>query len=86
MMTAMCAARNIMGAKHDLWAINTEAEYHEEKQEKPATAAEVEPRRPAYAEPSLISKSSPLREAGNGSLPGEAMAAKAAAQGGLSSP
>ena len=31
MMTALCAARNIMGANHDLWAINTEAEYHEEK-------------------------------------------------------
>ena len=55
MMTAMCAARNIMGADYDLWAINTEAEYHEEKQEKPATVAQVEPRRPAYAEPPRVS-------------------------------
>lgn len=35
MMTALGAARNIMGAHHDLWAINTEPEYHEEKQEIP---------------------------------------------------
>jgi protoporphyrinogen oxidase len=54
MMTAMCAARNILGAKHDLWAINTEAEYHEEKLEGPATVAKSEPKRPAYAEPSLV--------------------------------
>jgi len=49
MMTALCAARNIMGEHHDLWAINTEAEYHEEKQE-----ASREPRQPAYAEPPRI--------------------------------
>jgi protoporphyrinogen oxidase len=30
MMTALCAARNICGANHDLWAINTEPDYHEE--------------------------------------------------------
>lgn len=33
MMTAMRAAENVLGAKHDLWAINTEAEYHEERRE-----------------------------------------------------
>jgi protoporphyrinogen oxidase len=56
MMTALCAARNIMGAKHDLWAINTEPEYHEEKkEEKPRDSNDPELRRPAYAEPSLIS-------------------------------
>jgi len=86
MMTATCAARNILGANYDLWAINTEAEYHEEKQEKPVTLSEVELRRPAYAEPSLISKSSHAREGGNGTAPGEANAAKAPAQGGLSTP
>jgi hypothetical protein len=32
MMTAMCAARNIMGANYDLWAINSEPDFHEEKQ------------------------------------------------------
>jgi protoporphyrinogen oxidase len=51
MMTALCAARNILGAKHDLWAINTEPDYHEEKREE---AAE-EPKRPAYAEPPRVS-------------------------------
>jgi protoporphyrinogen oxidase len=54
MMTALCAARNIMGANHDLWAINTEPEYHEEKQETPRDSNDRELKRPAYAEPSLI--------------------------------
>jgi protoporphyrinogen oxidase len=54
MMTAMCAARNIMGAKYDLWAINTEAEYHEEEREKSPAPARIDARRPAYAEPSLV--------------------------------
>jgi len=31
MMTALGAARNILGAHHDLWAINTEPDYQEEK-------------------------------------------------------
>jgi protoporphyrinogen oxidase len=66
MMTALCAARNILGENHDLWAINTEADYHEEKQEKPATAtstaaaatsaATVEEHRPAYAEPPRVER------------------------------
>ncbi len=30
MVTALCAARNIMGASYDIWAINTEPDYHEE--------------------------------------------------------
>jgi len=34
MMTAMYAAKNILGARYDLWAINTEPEYHEEIREK----------------------------------------------------
>src|SRR5271166_376037 len=74
MMTATCAARNILGATYDLWAINTEAEYHEEKQEKPATLAEVETRRPAYAEPSRVTH----RERTDGNPPDErSKAAKA---------
>jgi hypothetical protein len=31
MMTALYAARNILGANHDLWAVNTEPEYHEQQ-------------------------------------------------------
>jgi protoporphyrinogen oxidase len=38
MMTALCAARNILGEHHDLWAINSEPDYHEEKEEEPVTA------------------------------------------------
>jgi protoporphyrinogen oxidase len=52
MMTAWCAARNIMGANYDLWAINAEAQYHEEKQEKPANLAEVKLSR--HVEPSVV--------------------------------
>jgi protoporphyrinogen oxidase len=66
MMTALYAARNILGESHDLWAVNTDEEYHEEKHEdaKAATGATAEkeltpavlkePPRPAYAEPPLI--------------------------------
>lgn len=56
MMTALCAARNILGAKYDLWAINTEPEYHEEKREEPAT----EPARPAYAQPPRVERARPV--------------------------
>jgi len=38
MMTALCAARNIMGASHDLWAINTEPDYQEEGENKPSAS------------------------------------------------
>ena len=30
MLTAVYAARNIVGEQHDVWAVNTEQEYHEE--------------------------------------------------------
>jgi len=50
MMTAMCAAENICGANHDIWAINTEPDYHEEQRRESASAAW----RPAYAEPRRI--------------------------------
>src|SRR4051794_3498976 len=30
MLTAIMAARNILGARYDLWAINSDSEYHEE--------------------------------------------------------
>jgi protoporphyrinogen oxidase len=55
MMTAICAAENICGAKYDLWAINTEPDYHEEKQSEPAKV----PLRPAYAEPPRIEEALP---------------------------
>jgi protoporphyrinogen oxidase len=49
MMTAMYAARNVMGARYDLWSVNSEAEYHEEKAESPRASY-----RPAYAEPPRV--------------------------------
>lgn len=51
MMTALYAARNIMGTEYDLWAVNTEPEYHEQKQDEPIRS---EIKRPAYAEPPRI--------------------------------
>jgi hypothetical protein len=57
MMTALYAARNIMGEDHDLWAVNTDEEYHEEAKAAPATIdAESEPKRPGYAEPTRVAK------------------------------
>jgi len=50
MMTALYAARNILGEQHDLWAVNTDVDYHEEEQEKKP----AEQRRPAYAEPPRV--------------------------------
>ena len=44
MMTALCAARNICGADHDLWAINTEPDYQEETKEEPAPAVRQQSR------------------------------------------
>jgi protoporphyrinogen oxidase len=49
MMTALYASRNILGASYDLWAINSEPDYHEEKQEKPTELVKSELRRPVYA-------------------------------------
>ncbi|MBV8051777.1 MAG: NAD(P)/FAD-dependent oxidoreductase [Acidobacteriaceae bacterium] len=56
MMTALYAARNIMGANYDLWAVNTEPEYHEERGpgENHSSATDPEYRRPAYAEPPRV--------------------------------
>jgi len=49
MMTAIYAARNVMGARYDLWRVNSEAEYHEEKADSRRASA-----RPAYAEPPRV--------------------------------
>jgi hypothetical protein len=38
MITALYAARNICGAHYDLWAVNTEPDYHEEKKVKAESA------------------------------------------------
>ena len=33
MLTAMLAARNILGGSYDLWQVNVDQEYHEEGRE-----------------------------------------------------
>ena len=39
MLTAMLAVENILGADHDIWSVNVEAEYHEEKSAADSTNA-----------------------------------------------
>jgi protoporphyrinogen oxidase len=36
MFTAMLSVENILGADHDVWAVNVDEEYHEEKRAEPA--------------------------------------------------
>ena len=44
MMTGLLAARNIaLGERNDVWAVNTDAEYHEEVLEGPLVDEEMEP-------------------------------------------
>jgi protoporphyrinogen oxidase len=50
MMTALCAARNVLGAHHNLWAINTEPDYQEEGKDRPSD----EKPQPSYAEPPRV--------------------------------
>lgn len=42
MLTAMLSAENILGANHDLWAVNVEQEYHEEMKIEPSEEAVLE--------------------------------------------
>lgn len=45
MLTAVYAARNIEGEKNDVWAVNTEKEYHEEVREQSETGERLYPKR-----------------------------------------
>lgn len=50
MLTAMLAARNLLGESHDVWNVNVERSYHEEfvtKADTPAEAAGVEAQKAA---------------------------------------
>ena len=38
MLTGVYAAENITGARHDVWSVNTEQEYHEEQRQTDASA------------------------------------------------
>jgi hypothetical protein len=37
MYTAMLSVENIFGAEHDVWSVNVEADYHEERNEDAPT-------------------------------------------------
>jgi protoporphyrinogen oxidase len=44
MFTAMLSVENILGARHDVWAVNVEAEYHEQSRDAPRTTGRDAPR------------------------------------------
>jgi hypothetical protein len=44
MLTAMMAIWNMQGASHDIWAVNTDFEYHEEQRLAPPSPAVASPR------------------------------------------
>ena len=51
MLTALLAARNILGEEHDLWEVNVDAEYHEEgSSEKYSELASTQPSVPQRVE------------------------------------
>jgi protoporphyrinogen oxidase len=43
MYTAMLTLENMLGARHDVWAVNTDFDYHEEQKLEPARGAEARP-------------------------------------------
>jgi protoporphyrinogen oxidase len=56
MMTAILAVRNVMGERHDIWAVNIDAKYHE-------TFDRAQPRRLVPAVRSAAQRSAPARRA-----------------------
>jgi protoporphyrinogen oxidase len=49
MLTAMMAVWNMQGADHDIWAVNTDFEYHEEQRLEPTETPDAESSEPAPA-------------------------------------
>ena len=43
MLTAMMAVWNMQGARHDIWSVNTDFEYHEEQRLEPPAATPATP-------------------------------------------
>jgi hypothetical protein len=41
MLTAMLVIENMEGAQHDVWAVNTDFEYHEEQRVRSASGKAV---------------------------------------------
>lgn len=57
MLAGVYAARNVAGARHDLWAINVDAEYLEEETARGATSDRQVPRRlPRPAEEAVLAR------------------------------
>jgi protoporphyrinogen oxidase len=60
MLTAVYAARNIVGEQHDVWSVNTEMEYHEEERVKTSVAKPVRARQATLTAPTG-DRQTPLR-------------------------
>jgi protoporphyrinogen oxidase len=60
MLTAVYAARNIVGEKNDVWSVNTEMEYHEEVRSEKAPAADKAGSMGDRLTPSRVSASVPV--------------------------
>ena len=43
MFTAMLSVENIFGAHHDIWSVNVDAEYHEERSSEAVGPADATP-------------------------------------------
>jgi hypothetical protein len=55
MLTGVYAARNVVGERHDVWAVNTEMEYHEGgRAESPARGDRLVPARVELATDAII--------------------------------
>ncbi|MBI2821633.1 MAG: hypothetical protein HYX74_05360, partial [Acidobacteria bacterium] len=70
MLTAMLAAKNVLGGNYDLWAVNADQEYHEEVTEARgkgledfALLASTQPRVPRRRSPGPAAENYPLAEA-----------------------
>jgi hypothetical protein len=65
MVTAILAARNVLGAEHDVWAVNSDEDYHEEghleAEDFEVNLQELARTQPSV--PSLVRKSDTLPQA-----------------------
>jgi len=56
MLTARLAVQNLFGARHDLWAVNADEEYHEDADVRaPAASQPLLPRRVRNEERIIVS-------------------------------
>ncbi len=65
MLTSMMAVWNMFGAKHDIWAVNTDFEYHEEQRLEDPEASAATPDGPPAASEATSGSEAPARSDGS---------------------